>query len=272
MSHVSVPKPFASGDAEEWFKRYEICCTANGWDDQMKARKLPTVLEGEALAVWLELQETQQENYAAAKKEISKALMPMEFVSLDQFHKRKLQPGEPLSVFVHEIKKLLRQAIPELEETTRNQLLLHQFMAGLPDSVSRQLRASGTITKLDEAVSRARLLMTVDESSCNVATVAKDDCTEMKALREQVDLLTEQVSTLSLSIGRGRTNSQPNRQSRRCFTCNRMGHMQRECPFNSQQGIRCFVCGQLGHVAKNCRQQGNNRGASAMGNRHPYTY
>ena len=68
----------------------------------------------------------------------------------------------------------------------------------------------------------------------------------MKALREQVDLLTEQVSTLSLSIGRGRTNSQPNRQSRRCFTCNRMGHMQRECPFNSQQGIRCFVCGQLG--------------------------
>ena len=206
-----------------------------------------------------------EENYAAAKKEISKALMPMEFVSLDQFHKRKLQPGEPLSVFVHEIKKLLRQAIPELEETTRNQLLLHQFMAGLPDSVSRQLRASGTITKLDEAVSRARLLMTVDESSCNVATVAKDDCTEMKALREQVDLLTEQVSTLSLSIGRGRTNSQPNRQSRRCFTCNGMGHMQREFPFNSQQGICCFVCGQLGHVAKNCHQQGKRRLRRATG-------
>ena len=23
--HVSIPKPFASGDAGEWFKRFEIC-------------------------------------------------------------------------------------------------------------------------------------------------------------------------------------------------------------------------------------------------------
>ena len=33
-------------------------------------------------------------DYATAKKEISAALTPMEFVSLDDFHRRKLQPGE----------------------------------------------------------------------------------------------------------------------------------------------------------------------------------
>ena len=29
--HVSVLKPFANGDVNEWFKRYKICCKANGW-------------------------------------------------------------------------------------------------------------------------------------------------------------------------------------------------------------------------------------------------
>ena len=67
--HISLPKPFNSGDANEWFKRFEICCKANGWDDAKKSLKLPTLLEGEALAVWLELTEEQQETYATAKKE-----------------------------------------------------------------------------------------------------------------------------------------------------------------------------------------------------------
>ena len=31
--HVSVPKSFANGDVNEWFKRYEICCKANGWNE-----------------------------------------------------------------------------------------------------------------------------------------------------------------------------------------------------------------------------------------------
>ena len=53
--HISLPKPFATGDAVEWFQRFEICSRANEWNDNKKALKLPTLLEGEALAVWVEL-------------------------------------------------------------------------------------------------------------------------------------------------------------------------------------------------------------------------
>ena len=55
--HVSLPKPFVSGDAHDWFKWFDICCRANGWDAVTKALKLPTLLEGEALAVWSDMEE-----------------------------------------------------------------------------------------------------------------------------------------------------------------------------------------------------------------------
>ena len=82
-------------------------------------------------------------SYGVAKAEIEKAMRPMGFISLDEFHRRKLQPGEPISVFAHELKKLIDQAIPNMEKETRDPLLLHQFLAGFPDGITRQLRASG---------------------------------------------------------------------------------------------------------------------------------
>ena len=48
------------------------------------------LLEGEALAIWLEFSHEQQEDYGVAKEEIEKAMIPMGFVCLDDFHHRKL--------------------------------------------------------------------------------------------------------------------------------------------------------------------------------------
>ena len=70
-SAISLPKPFAEGNPVEWFQKYDICCTANGWEIEAKAKRLPTLLEREALAVWLELSEAEQKSYKDAKAKIS---------------------------------------------------------------------------------------------------------------------------------------------------------------------------------------------------------
>lgn len=266
--HISLPKAFASGDVNEWFKRYDICCKANGWNEATSALKLPTLLEGEALAIWLELSEEQQGEYAAAKKEICTAMMPMEFVSLDGFHRRKLRPGEAISVFVHDLRKLLGQAMPDLEKPARDTLLLHQFLAGIPENVSRQLRATGESLTLDTAITRVRLLMTIDDHGQTAAVSEKPS--EVELLREQVAILTEQVATLSTAPPQTGVGQPRVRSRLRCFSCNRIGHVQRECPYRyrSRDPRRCFVCGQPGHLAKNCRQ-GNDTGAPVMGSRRP---
>ena len=84
----------------------------------------------------MELSEEQQRKYAIVKREICAAMMSMEFISLDGFHRRKLQLGEAISVFVHSLKKLLEQAMPDLEKPAQDK---HQFLAGVPEAVSRQL-------------------------------------------------------------------------------------------------------------------------------------
>ena len=69
-SVISLPKPFAEGNPVEWFQKYDICCTANGRENEATAKRLPTLLEGEALAVWLELSEAEQKSYKDAKAKI----------------------------------------------------------------------------------------------------------------------------------------------------------------------------------------------------------
>ena len=99
--HISVPKSFCNSDAREWF---QICCAANQWNDKAKAQKLPTLLEGEALAIWLELSEEQKADYKVTKEELMKKMAPTEFVSLEEFPSRKMRPGEAIALYLHDFK------------------------------------------------------------------------------------------------------------------------------------------------------------------------
>ena len=106
-----------------------------------KRQKLPTLLEGEALAAWMELTEDERKDFDVAKEKLSKKLAPLEFISLEEFQKCAIMifPGESVGIYLYELKWLLRQAMPELPEDASRQLLIHQFLIGLLAAVSRQL-------------------------------------------------------------------------------------------------------------------------------------
>ena len=150
--HISLPAPLLDGDPVEWFQRFKICCCANDWGDDMKVKKLPTLLEGEAIAVWFELTSEEQGSYSTTKEKIIEQMAPANFVPLADFHKKTLQPGE-WSVFAHELKRLLlEQALLIADASTSKQLLLHQFINNLSSSLSKQLRAADQINDVKTAM------------------------------------------------------------------------------------------------------------------------
>ena len=146
------------------------------------AQNLPTLFKGKALTNWLRLTEEKQEEYRTAKEKITNKMKPTKFVSLDDYRRRKLWPSEPIPVFVYELKKLLDQAMPNLHASTLEQLLLHQFLSRLPDTVSRQLRATGEMKTLQKAVDQARILMALDEPQQTAAvTSSTNEVEELKS-------------------------------------------------------------------------------------------
>ena len=52
--------------------------------------------------------------------------------------------------------------MPDVTGAAKEQLLLHQFLAGLPVSISKQLRAAGDVTRVETALERTRLLMALE--------------------------------------------------------------------------------------------------------------
>ena len=177
------------------------------------------------MITWLELTSEQQSNYGLAKTKILERMGPVRFVSMDDFHHRRLLPGEPLSIFSYELKRLIDQAMPTADAGTRKQLLIHQFLTGLPTEISKRLRAAREIDDLEQLIQGAKLLITIDanEKPEESSAAVQKPIDQVEALTEQVTALTEQIAAII-------TNQRNSRQLVRlpvCFWCNQPGHAQR---------------------------------------------
>ena len=84
----------------------------------------------------------------------------------------------------------------DIDGKTRDQLLLHKFVAGLPLTVSKQLRAAGAVTDLTEAIKRATLLMSLE----TVAQTPAAAIDQQTPLTDQMARLPEQVAALAAQV------------------------------------------------------------------------
>ena len=88
------------------------------------------------LASWLELTEEEQADFKTVKEKLIGKMVPLPFTAFEEFHAWKLHLGEPLSLFMQDLKRLLQSAKPGLDKNAGEQMLIHQFLMGVPTAIS----------------------------------------------------------------------------------------------------------------------------------------
>jgi len=115
---LALPEPLESKDAKSWFKCYKVCVMANGWNNQKKLLRLPTLLKGHSWAVYDSLYEEDTDSYEHLKVTILKHLYPGteedRLVAHERLSQRRLREGENIDELVCDLEKLLEKVSPGL--------------------------------------------------------------------------------------------------------------------------------------------------------------
>ena len=127
--------------------------------------------------------------------------------------------------------------MPKQGKNTSSDLVLHQDYQHISTQV--QLKATGDTKLNDQAVERARLLM-------SVSPAVESEPIEVQHLRDQITEPTEHVAALTT-----RHPASQWKKSIRCFNCDGIGHVQCDCPSPRRHRSNigpCNNCGRFGQV------------------------
>ena len=213
------PKEFEDGDVLSFLKEFEAVAELVGVKEpKAKTVVLGTLLRGRAKAVYDSLDgaggKTTWE--AVTERLIVEFDSPVDREeALQKFRVAKLPiDGDPLVLAV-ELTKLLRRALPNLDEESEAQLLASQFIESVPVAVSQQLRLVHAAQPMDisELAKVTRQLMT--------RTVAPVVCgsQEINSIEKKIEELQHEIAAL-------RVNRKVNNK---CYACGGTGHWKINC-------------------------------------------
>ena len=241
-----VMRPFSGdGDVVAWLKKAELVAKLKKIEDV--ASFLPLYLEGDALALYLEMREEDQSNATSIVERLKEAFTDGEFAAYGKLGRVKWA-GEQVDVFANEVRRLAGLAGYTGEGLERTVKLT--FVNGFPDHISltlQQLPDIGTVA-MGDLIPKARILAA--RKAPDVAVVA------VKGAGSDVRQNSTTGKSDEQSFGKGGSRSFKGK----CFRCNGP-HMMRDCK-EPKALITCFRCGGTGHISTHCDQGNEQRGAT----------
>ena len=75
---VALPNKIDDGDIVSWLDSFDVCATANNWNNDARLRHLPTLLVGRAFAIFQRLPNNQKDTMAHLREALIEAFLPAE--------------------------------------------------------------------------------------------------------------------------------------------------------------------------------------------------
>jgi len=204
---IALPEPLQYAGTKSWFRHFEVCSAAIGWDEAKQLLRLPTLLRGRAWAVYEALAGDQTDTYAHLKAALLAKLSPdtdeHRLSAREQLAIRRLCEGsESIDELARDIERLSHQASLGLQGDLRDKELKYHLMNALTEKVSFQLKllpAQGYIPMITKA-SELSLIYQRAESRDSLAQIRQPTTTNddrLKKLEEAVLQVTQQLTALS---------------------------------------------------------------------------
>ena len=232
----------------DWLEQFELVASLGEWDEKTKLVNLVTRLRGQAYAFYRSCTLQQRACYATLVTELTKRFTPVQIQAVQSslFHDRKQKPRETVDAYAQDLRQRFYKAYPTVQQGTREaeemgQLVLaNQFVAGLLPEL--KTKVAGSEGKLEQLLTKARF----EEAKLRELTVGRMDVpstSHPKGAREAWQRShgpppPKDNHHPNRSNFRGPPVSNPPRsygESPRCFNCNAIGHISRNCPRQRRQ-------------------------------------
>lgn len=259
------PKPFSIGHAgsfKDWLSIFDQYAIHADLDDDGKKLSLISLLEGDACRIAAKIPQHHILSYeafvSALKDRIEPKLSSREYRHL--LRNRKPKSSENALLYADALLSLVSKAYPD--DINVDSILLDHFVetVRLSEGLSRTQLLQMTFQSSEEAIAYVRSWETASRSQSSITVDSIEPCTQdtsaNSGLEERLDRLESMVSQCCTVV----TGQRKEYRQIKCFKCDRLGHIARNCKMNS---ILCFRCNKPGHISRNCFQ-GN---GAAVGNK-----
>ena len=249
------------GDLMAWITKAKLVAKLAKISDL--ASFIPLYLEGDALAIFLEMRDSDQNDADKIEAKLREAFTDSPFVAYAKLN-RLMWEGEPVDVYATEIRRLV--GLAGVRGDGGDTLMKLAFVNGFPESVRVDLQQIDGVSKLkmSDLLSRARILVANQHEGMGAVAqnlssgrreYGKSQHATMGAVAHPASN-SKRSNTIGLSKGGVNEvrNQTQHRQSfrGRCFICYGP-HMARNCPKKSEKrSYACFKCVEDGHFANQC--------------------
>ena len=267
-------------NAETWLRKYNTYATIKGLDDEERRHTFSFLLKGVA-DIWYDSwytdesetdawkAKTKKQQWETIEKAFKKKFAKNHFVNIQKLENIRMEDFKNAELYIHQLEKMGSIT------GTSQQALIPYILRGLPEEM-RELVASQESETLEDCIKRVYLIEALLKQRKKKAEVKALDTAgdkKLKVLTEAVLQMSEQLGQLSTANGAERTtvadsphdnrqqsDNRVGREPIRCHTCNRIGHISRECWHNPRNAPPRF-----GHRGR-FQRRGNFRGGRGRGN------